>query len=479
MKFELNNRLINRLIGISMAAAVIVSCNVASQISDIRTKRACVTANSVSIPQSSDNSEKSTVIIPFNENINDGLQEDSRKLYEVYSRIAETEQTRSSRTTHETTVGSDSQTCSQTVAETTTTTTAQTTSQTTVDLSQTLPGTNTTEPRGEQTVSNGRLPFNYNDVSSIAANMNDLGDFVDKLQPSSFGWDTSEYSDHGYVQITLTSAIGGITLDVKPMDQEEDAIEPYTIDGEVTGTVNAGALSDLDWYKQNKESGCGICSVTWLKPGFAVDPVRGIDVGTGLAELTDNYLCVNGGATTLYKAADVIEDQDKLSALLASENAYTFVGGRLYTMGGYLDKYYSGRTDSYQFADCDMVVQYGCNSIIDHNYISGSWIIEYAINNDTVAGITFMNKSYYKDTKVHGGATSSSTGTSFQNEETVAPVTPEVQTTATTTAQKSTERTDNVKSGENLNVTEANGIDVKDSNDDFAEKSEQELEAVA
>ena len=33
---------------------------------------------------------------------------------------------------------------------------------------------------------------------------------------------------------------------------------------------------------------------------------------------------------------------------------------------------------------------------MEHNYTTGSWIIEYAVKEDSVIGISFMNKSYYK-----------------------------------------------------------------------------------
>ena len=33
---------------------------------------------------------------------------------------------------------------------------------------------------------------------------------------------------------------------------------------------------------------------------------------------------------------------------------------------------------------------------MEHNYTTGSWIIEYAVKEDSVVGISFMNKSYYK-----------------------------------------------------------------------------------
>ena len=49
---------------------------------------------------------------------------------------------------------------------------------------------------------------------------------------------------------------------------------------------------------------------------------------------------------------------------------------------------------------------------MDHNYTTGSWIIEYAVREDQVIGISFMNKSYYKnEQKTAISATISSSGT--------------------------------------------------------------------
>lgn len=413
MNTQHNKRLTGRLIGIGMAAAVTVSWTVASEWLRVNDNGAAVTANGVNTPQSAKNAEDNIVIIPFNDTIGEDSSDNSRKLYEVYSEIVKSEQ-KKNRTVIERNfsefppvppVFEDDEPTTQTTLPDET----EAASQTTEAATTASDATDVTAPLSEQTVSNGKLPFNYNDVSSIAVDMNRLEDFVNTLNPVSLEWDTSDYAEHGCVHITLTAADGTVTLDVKPIEQVE-LIEPYTIDGAVSGTVNANALANWEWYRQNRDSGCSLRAVTWLREGFAIAPVRGIDVGTALAELTNEYLCVNGGGTTLYKAADVIANEEKLNALLSAENAYTFVGGRLYTLSGYLDKYYSGKSDgSYQFSDCDMVVQYGCNSIVDHNYVSGSWIIEYAIKDDVVTGITFMNKSYYKKREVHGGATSSST----------------------------------------------------------------------
>lgn len=441
MKFELNSRPMGRLIGVGMAVAVTVSWTVASQILRVRENGAAVTANSNNVPQSAGNDESNPVMIPFNDVMNDDL-------HEVYSEIVKSEQKKRESGIELNRSELPSQTTVSDAAEATEATT-QATTQTTEASTEATAETSVTEASSEQTVSNGQLPFNYNDVCSIAADMNQLDDFVNKLHPTSLAWDTSDYTEHGFVHITLTSSYGVVMLDVKPIVQESDMIEPYTIDGAIVGSVNTSALPELDWYQRNKDSGCGIRSVTWLKAGFAVTPVRGIDVGAELAELTDHYLCVNGGGTTLYKAADVIMNEDKLNALVASENAYTFVGGRLYTISGYLDKYYSGKADSYQFADCDMIVQYGCNSIVDHNYISGSWIIEYAIKDDVVSGITFMNKSYYKKREVHGGATSSSTSSTN--------IVPDREDTTATTVASVTEEaavTSVAESGESTAVTE-------------------------
>jgi hypothetical protein len=267
---------------------------------------------------------------------------------------------------------------------------------TTTTTAVAAPGTtNDTTPTAATvpSVSNGKREFNYGDVSSIASNLKTLRNFVEELNPTSFSWDTSDYEKYGYVKIFLISSYGNVTLDVKPVEDYKGNGQ-YLIDNEVTGSVNASSITDWDWYNQNKQGGCNICSITWLSDEFAIAPVRGVRLGENITDLINTYLCVNGGATTLYKASDVITDQNKLNALLEVENAYTFVGGRVYTTDSYISKYYPGKSTSYRFADSNFVVQYGCNSIMDYNYTTGSWILEYAVKNDVVVGITFMNKSY-------------------------------------------------------------------------------------
>lgn len=267
----------------------------------------------------------------------------------------------------------------------------QTTVTTTVP-SQTSPTTTASRQPDDESprVSNAKQPFNYNDVSSIASALNTLEDFIRKLSPELISWDAGEFSENGCIKVTLESDYGSIVLDVKSLDGLPSEEAQY-------GSVGRDEIASWQWLSDNRSAGCNISSVTWLSPKFGISPVRGIGIGAGLAQLTDNYLCVNGGATTLYKASDVIEDQDKLNAILAAENLYTFVGGRVYSIGSYLDKYYNGREHSFQFEDCDYIVQYGCNSIMEHNYTTGSWIIEYAVREDVIVGINFMNKSYYKN----------------------------------------------------------------------------------
>ena len=246
------------------------------------------------------------------------------------------------------------------------------------------------EEENTPSVSNGMEPFNYNDVSSIAFHLNTLGDFADEIQPFLISWNAEEYAENGCVEITMDSDCGSVVLDVKALDNTALGVEP-------SGSVSGSAILSWEWLSANRTAGCNISSVIWKDAAFSIRPVRGIEIGSTLAGLTDNYLCVNGGANTLYKASDVIEDQSKLNAILAAENIYTFVGGRVYSIGSYLDKYYSGREHTFLFEDCDYVVQYGCNSIMDHNYTTGSWIIEYAVREDKVIGIIFMNKSYYNN----------------------------------------------------------------------------------
>lgn len=242
-------------------------------------------------------------------------------------------------------------------------------------------------------VSNGMTPFNYNDVSSVASELNTMGNFAETIQPSSISWNAEQFAENGCVSVTMDSPHGTVVLDVKPLD----AAVP---ESGVSGVVNGSDIADWDWLTANKDAGCNISTVLWKDADFAIPPVRGIAVGASLAGLTDSFLCVNGGANTLYKASDVIDDQTKLNAILAAENLYTFVGGRVYSIGSYLDKYHSysgGISYDLLFEDCDYVVQYGCNSIMEHNCTTGSWIIEYAVKEDKVICVCFMNKSYYND----------------------------------------------------------------------------------
>lgn len=344
-------------------------------------------------------------------------------------------------------------------AQSTTSTTASVsdehTTVTTTVTSQTSPTTAANRiPDDDETenVSNGKLPFNYNDVSSIAENMDTLGDFVDKIAPDQISWDASEYNDNECVKITLDSALGSAALFVKPMGDIPSGDSQ-------SGSVSGNEISNWNWLNENRTAGCNISSVTWLDSNFGIPPVRNTGIGSTLAQLTDRYLCVNGGTTTLYKASDVIEDQNKLNAILGAENLYTFVGGRVYSIGSYLDKYYNGKEHTFRFEDCDYVVQYGCNSIMEHNYTTGSWIIEYAVKEDSVIGISFMNKSYYKSEQ----KTAISTNIPSSGSE------PEA---VTTTRPELTEESEEQVSKE---VSE-NSLDElsKESSEDF-ENSEEEL----
>ena len=332
--------------------------------------------------------------------------EDSDKLRKTYSACKKIVNSRKkNQQEKELSTSSEAEkTAEESSASTTASTTEAIEDQTTVTT--TLPSQSTTTPITAATteadaqsddnskVSNGQKPFNYNDVSSIASDMVTLGDFVSIVMPDSVSWDTEDYGENGCVRITLDSDYGSVVLDVKPLIQSD---ESYLIDGEKSGSVSGSGVADLQWYKENKEAGCNISSVIWRSPDFGIKSVRGVTVGTSLAGLTDKFLCVNGGATTLYRASDVIKDQNKLNAILSNENLYTFVGGRVYSIGSYLEKYYHGKENTFLFEDCDYIVQYGCNSIMEHNYTSGSWIIEYAVKEDVVIGINFMNKSYYKN----------------------------------------------------------------------------------
>ena len=386
MKWEWNNRLVSRIIGISLSVSVMMSVAIASQISAIK-QSVAVSANvksRISRPAES-------VVIPFDDIPESDLSgKDSEKLYKVYRELVKAEkkkeqrqqaQSKKDETVHSTTEAVTSATSEQT----TVTTTAAT-----VTASE---ATQSAETQAEPSISNGKAPFCYSDVSSIASHLNTLGDFVEKLSPTSYRWDTSEYEKKGCVSVSLTSESGSVTLDVKPLRSGES---PYQIDGKINGAENTVSITDWNWFTENREAGCNIASITWNSSRFAIAPVRGLGPGSTLADVTDSFLCVNGGATTLYKASDVISDQSKLNTLSAAENAYTFVGGRFYTMSSYLDKYYSSTPHAYPFSDCEYVVQYGCNSIMEHDYATGSWIMEYAIKDNAVAGIIFLNKSYCK-----------------------------------------------------------------------------------
>lgn len=401
MKFELNDRLIGRIIGISMAAAVAVTVSMASEIFNIKYDTNTITENNSAMAEKIEDNEDGTTIIPFADNSSNDENNEVGKLHDIYNELVRSEKQKNE---------SDCTTPQQTTVSTTSSQTVITT--TTADSSE----KNDTTVNNNSIVSNGKREFNYDDVSTIAADLKTLQDFVEELNPTSFCWDTSDYGQYGYVKISLISAYGNVTLDVKPVENYV-GYGQYMIDNEVAGSVSASSITDWDWYKQNKESGCNICSVTWLAEEFAISPVRDVKLGTNLADLIESYLCVNGGATTLYKASDVINDQDKLNTLLAVENVYTFVGGRMYTIDSYLEKYYSGKENSYRFADSNFVVQYGCNSIMDYNYTTGSWIIEYAVKNDVVVGITFMNKSYYEATSNSSADTLSTTSSTTAFEQ--------------------------------------------------------------
>ena len=438
MKLQCDNRRTGRLLGMGLAAAMMISCSMCSlavRLSGVRESGAAITANRIAALQSGDGESLGTLPVPFVRTSGLNAKDSSKKLNDVYDKLVQSEQQKKQAAEQSSSTATVTETLpvDTTLSEQATTSTTQTTTTTVRSSAETV---STRPTQEEPAVSNGKQPFNFHDVSSIAPEMGQLADFVENLNPTSFSWDTSDYERKGYVKISLASSNGSVTLEVKPSEQPEEIIAPYTIDGEMTGSMNVTSLESMDWYKRNKNGGACICSVTWLRPEFTIAPVRGLGVGTGLADLTGGYLCVNGGGTTLYKASDVIQDENKLNELLASENAYTFVGGRLYTIDGYLDKYYNGTQSTYQFEDCDMVVQYGCNSVMDHNYTTGTWIIEYAIKNDVVVGITFMNKSYYKNNDVHGGATSSSTSSTESKSDTEETATSAVgATTSATTVQ--------------------------------------------
>ncbi len=375
-KFELNNTWAGRIISIGVAAAVVVTVAIASEILSIKNDASAISNQNSTMAENDNNSKNDgTTVVPFAEKNNKRTQSTRDEMQST-----ETDSTTITTTQSTTVATTQSTTTSKTVITTTTTATTQT--QTTSTTAAT------------PIVSNGKREFNYDDVSNIAADLKTLEDFVTALNPTTFSWDTTEYALTGCVRVYLVSAYGDVTLDVKPL-LPLAGYGKISMENQITGSRSSSSITDWEWYQNNKGAGCNISSVNWLAEEFAIAPVRDIKVGTSMTDVIANYLCVNGGATTLYKASDVITDQDKLNTLLAGENAYTFVGGRVYSIGSYLEKYYEGKENSYRFADCDYVIQYGCNSVMDYDYITGSWLIEYAIKDDTVNGITFMNKSYY------------------------------------------------------------------------------------
>ncbi|MGN0475185.1 MAG: hypothetical protein ACI4IJ_08860 [Acutalibacteraceae bacterium] len=386
MKFELNNVWAGRIIGIGMAAAVAVTVAIAAEVLDIKQNASAISNDSSAMVEKSENADDdNATIVPFADRSLDDLTGDGGTVQSVYDELRSTEGNKKASTA---TTASKSTTAPSAASSATSETVVTTTT------SAASKPEATTSSTAEPTVSNGKREFNYEDVSGIAAELKTLEDFVTALNPTSFTWDATEYAVDGYVQISLISGYGVVTLDVKPVLPFAGYGE-ISLENQITGGTSSSSITDWEWYKNNKESGCNICSVTWLAEEFAVAPVRDIKIGTAMTEVIGSYLCVNGGATTLYKASDVITDQNKLNKLLEGENAYTFVGGRVYSIGSYLEKYYYGKENSYRFADCDYVIQYGCNSVMDYDYITGSWIIEYAVKDDVVQGITFMNKSYY------------------------------------------------------------------------------------
>ena len=372
--------------GLCLAISVLTALLVVSVTGRVRSDVRSLNADKGAMPL--DNSDSSVTELPVNKpsEIDSGNYAKLQKAYQVCRKIVDTKE--NSKQEDKINTSDDTQSTTSTTAaleddNTTVTTTVP---------SQTSPTTTANrEPDEDDTesVSNGKQPFNYNDVSSIADDISTLGDFVDKLSPDQISWDASDYNESGCVKITLDSEHGSAVLFVKPMADIPVA------EGEA-GSLSGDEINGWQWLQENRTAGCNISSVVWLDRKFGIAPVRDTGIGATLAQLTDMYLCVNGGATTLYKASDVITDQNKLNAILAAENVYTFVGGRVYSIGSYLDKYYNGKEHTFRFEDCDYIVQYGCNSIVEHNYTTGSWIIEYAVKEDSVVGISFMNKSYYK-----------------------------------------------------------------------------------
>lgn len=405
MKLAFNLQWLNRTVGIGVAASILAAVSFSALFSRPDTGTVTADASVKARDYADGTASAESVVIPFNDADHAGLKKNSKKLYEVYEKLVESEsehRKNPNETGRTSQPASDTDTDSSRISE-------PSTQQTTVTTTVSTEKTQATQTQAEPNVSNGKTPFNYDDVSSIGRELNTLADFVERTAPDAIDWDTSASGDSGYVKISLLSQKGRVTLDVKPITDTDI--------GDQSGSVSGETLKDWKWYSENKQGGCNISSVSWTAPGYGIEPVRGIDVGTSLAELTDHYLCVNGGATTLYKASDVIEDQSKLNAILSAENAYTFVGGRVYTVDSYLNKYYSDRPDECSFADCDCVVQYGCNSVMEHNYTTGSWIVEYAVKDDTVTEITFMNKSYNKR------EASTAVSTSSSNDESLSGVT--------------------------------------------------------
>lgn len=375
--------------GLCLAISVLTALFVGSFTGRVRSDVRSLTTDKGSML--SDHSDSSITELPVNKppvNKPDEFKSNDlaklQKAYEVCQKIVDTD----NNTKREEGVNNSEDT--QSTTSTTSSLGDENTTVTTTVPSQTVPTTSANRVEDEETesVSNGKQPFNYNDVSSIADDMSTLGDFVDRLTPDQIIWDASEYGESECVKVTLESSHGSAVLFVKPKDDIFPGVE-------ISGRVSGDEINSWEWLKENRSSGCNISSVIWLDSEFGISPVRDTGIGSTLAQLTDMYLCVNGGATTLYRASDVIEDQNKLNAILAAENLYTFVGGRVYSIGSYLDKYYNGKEHTFRFEDCDYIVQYSCNSIMEHNYTTGSWIIEYAVKEDTVVGIIFMNKSYY------------------------------------------------------------------------------------
>lgn len=387
MNINWDKRTISKVTALSLACAISVTASIATTSAKLEnSKNALAIDRQNAYIENQQQADKQPSIVPFVEDAttsNDSFENEDA-LQSVYNRILEesrkADTTKTAPSKKETTASTTTQTSASEMVTTTTTATVN------------IVNNNSSEKPEEQTVTNGKGEFNYSDVTSIAENLNTLEDFVEAVSPQSYCWDTTEYTATGNVTISLIAQSGIVTLDVKPLAALDE--KNPTIDGQQAGSVNASSITEWEWYEANKASGCNISSVTWLSEEFGISVVRDIKLGSSMAEVTQNYLCINGGASVLYKASDVITNQQKLNELLANENVYTFVGGKVYGMSSYLEKYYSGKEHSYRFADCDYVIQYGCNSIMEYDYTTGSWIIEYAVKDDCTVGITFMNKSY-------------------------------------------------------------------------------------